>query len=234
MISEADLAAETAKHFEERGWTCHYEVQLSPELRPSYPQVGDGRADIVVTNDKHIGVIECKLGLGLEVFSQARRWFGLANCIWIAIREGEMTDARREGIAICRDWYKAGLVELTSRGMNELCLPAVRTVDSTALYDSLRPEHRTHARPGTNRGGQFTEWRGTAEALAAYVAVVSGCKLSEAVREIKHHYHSDSVAETFLEKAIRKGEIHGVFWGRRQRLFSTEEDAKRGFSMGSP
>jgi hypothetical protein len=60
---------------------------------------------------------------------------------------------------------------------------------SDALAGTLLPEHKTHAEPGSNRGGQFTPRKRTWEALAKYVLENPGCKLPEAVEAIGNTVH---------------------------------------------
>jgi len=224
MITEAALAAQVVSWLEGCGHDVYQEVSVGGAL------VGR-RADIVsVQPGGVVTVVECKVHLSFDLLEQARAWTRHANMIWLAIPWAEMTNGRREAIRVVRTFYGFGLLEV-ERGIVERVAPIHRARHTDDLLNSLRDEHKTHAKAGTNRGGHVTTFAMTAEALAAFVAANPASSLREAFAGgVAHHYRTDDQAEERLEKAIKQGLIEGVHMGWKRRLWSTAEDAKRSLS----
>jgi hypothetical protein len=226
MISEAALAAAVMSYLELQGYETFQEVSLDWKRRGASP-VGDGRADIVVLRDGQIGVVECKGTLSFELLAQAKRWIPYANMTWIAFPETRPSVGRDEAFSIARD-AGHGILQVRDDEIRAYGSPRVRTQINDALLISLRPEHKTAARAGSQAGSQWTSFRETCANLAAHVAANPGCKLAEAVAGIKHHYGSTASAETSIRKMMRKGLVPGVYVGWKQGLFSSEEEARTG------
>jgi hypothetical protein len=226
MITEAALAHEVRVYLETDGWTTFQEVSLDWKKRGASP-VGDGRADVVATRDGQIGVVECKGGPTFHLLAQARRWIPYANMVWIAVPYARMSEGRQEAFSIARE-HGFGILVVHDTEIRPRGSPVVRVHIDDALLVSLREGHKTHAAAGTNGGGQFTSFKETGAALAAYVAEHPACKLSEAVGAIKHHYANKASAEAALRKMIKRGLVPGAHFGWKQGLYSTEEQARTG------
>jgi hypothetical protein len=221
VITEAALAAQVVSWLEGCGGDVYQEVTV--------PGVLARRADIVsVASGGVVTVVECKLGLSWELLEQARAWTRHANMIWLAVPWAQMTNGRREAIRVVRTFYGFGLLEVEA-GIVERLSPMHRARASDDLLNALRPEHKTHAKAGTNRGGHVTTYAITVETLGKFVAENPGCSLVEAFAGgVKHHYRSDDQAEERLQKAIKQGLVEGVFSGWKGRLWPTAEAARRG------
>jgi hypothetical protein len=226
MISEAALAAAVVAYLEADGWTAYQEVSLDYKLRGA-SVVGDGRVDIVVTRDGQLGVVECKGGLTFALLAQAKRWIPYAHMVWIAVPFARDSEGRREAFSIARE-HGFGILVVHDTEIRPRGSPTVRMSINDALLRSLRDGHKTSAEAGSNRGGQFTSFKETCEALRRYVTLNPGCKLAEAIAGIKHHYGSKASAESSIRKMMRKGLVPGVYVGWKQGLFSSEEEARTG------
>jgi hypothetical protein len=219
VILEAALAAQVVAAREAAGFDVYAEVRLDR----------DGpRADVVERLDDLLDVIECKRELSLELLAQADRWRPYANRVFIAIPSARRSLGRDEGLRLCRSHYGFGVLDVGDGGVVETMAAVCRERVSDDLLARLRPEHKTHVAAGSSGGACFTEFRATADALAAFVDRHPGCTLTEAVAAIPHHYRSRATAEERLAKMIRKDGIPGVFTGWRKRLWATAEEARRG------
>jgi hypothetical protein len=221
VISEASLAATIKAYLEQDGWTTYQEVCLSHAMQGKH-NLGS-RADIVATRDGQIAVVECKLSLSFDLLRQAKQWQPFANIVWIAFPESKRTPGRNEACSIARD-RGFGILEVRDDRIHPWGSPRVQVEIDDALLVSLRPGHQTAAPAGTNRGGHFTSFAESCEHLAQYVAIHPGCKLAEAVSEIRHHYASKSSAMGGFTRAIKKGWVANVYSGWKQGLYPTPQN----------
>ena len=235
MISEATLAASAAEWLRAEGWETYFEVSLEWKLRGAHP-IGDARADIVGTRDwrfggRRVAVVECKAQLSFELFAQARRWLPYADCVWMAVPYAKRSEGRDEAFRLARE-CGLGVLELSDPDIvRERAQPTLEHIRSSgALLDSLCPEHKTHAQPGTNRGGQWTSFKRTADAIAAFVKANPACTIAEACAAVEHHYRSKQSAIASITKAVKKGLIPGVETTIRQRLIFVASTAAEGAS----
>lgn len=219
MIAETDIAARVVDHLERFGWDVYQEVVV-PDI--------DGRLDIAATRDDDFGphhfrrsllVCEAKRELSFALFRQAARWIRYAHTVWVAVPAARQTDDRREALRVARDFYGFGVFEVDGDAVRAIVDPRLRELDENAVLYSLRPEHKRYAKAGSRGGGHFTQSKATFEALAEFVEGNPRCNLEEAVPHIKHHYRSNVLAVSELEKAVKRGEVPGVKWlGWRGRL----------------
>lgn len=220
MITEASVGAAAADWLRGEGWSVYEEVSLEYQLRGKY-DVGDARADLVGTRGELLSVIECKIAISFELFAQAKKWLPFADVVWVAVPCGKRTDGRVEAFRVAREYYGIGVLELRDDGSGIAIRVGPRTHrrDHDALLVSLDPEHQKHASAGSPGGGQWTSFKRTASAVAAYVAKHNGCTLAEALESTEHHYRNKKSAIAALSKAVKKGLIPGVVSGWRQRLY---------------
>lgn len=231
MIRETDIALQVAETIRSDGWDPHYEVTLPREIREDHPLIGDGRADIVAPRGNQLLVVECKRDLSFDLFAQAFRWRRYANAIAIGVPYAKPSDGRREAFRIARGFYGFGVFEVGDDGVKILSIPRLREREDDALLHSLREEQKTYCGAGLKGGEHFSAFHGTATGLAQYVASHQGCTLEEAITNLPtahHYYRSHASALHELTKQIKRGALKGVHFGWRQRLWSTEEQAKRG------
>lgn len=226
MIRESNVALPISEKLRVDGWDVRHEVRLDRLLRETH-ELGDARADIAATRGQRLMVVETKLGIGLEVFVQAKRWLPFVDEAWIGIPSGPFTDVRREAYDLCRRHYGFGVyeVDVGTGVVIERVQPDRHRRHDDALLVSLDEGQKIHGVPGTNRGGYFTPEKRTFEALAKLVADnPRKYKIDEAVKLIQHHYRTNVIAEEVLSKSIRKGNVPGVAFGWRQNLEPVEVD----------
>lgn len=210
-LSEAALARYIVQYLTHEGCEVYQEVPYNGKS-----------ADIVYTRgDSFIGVVETKKNLGLDVLEQCKDWSGYANSVyagtWIPKRHGT-----RFGIEVARK-FGIGVIQVTPNQFPDyqsdvgmvsprVAPEFVRKIDP-GLRAALRPEMQTgvYGLAGTNRGGRFTPFKQTSEALLRIVTESPGITLKDAISQIKsHHYASDSAARVNLRKYIENGVIKGL------------------------
>ena len=196
--TEEDLAARVVAWLQARSWEVYQEVDCRL-----------GRADIVAVRGPLIHVIECKLAFGFPVLEQARRWLGHANLVSVATesRSGrrDVCDIACEALGVGRLLVGHDVVEAVSARM-------LRRVSRT-IRNTLRPEHQTYAKAGTN-GGYYSAWRGTCARLVEIVVAANrhglGISPKDAIAKIAHHYATDSSARSCLLREVRDGKVPGI------------------------
>jgi hypothetical protein len=199
MKAETELAGKVMAWLEARGWSVYQEVA---------PFSYDARADIVAVRGPLLYVVECKLSLGLAVIGQALHWPRYANLVSVATPPSRSAAADTILRSIGLGWFVVGYEDV-----REEVSPTLRRRVDERLRKSLRPEHQTYAKAGSN-GGYFTAWRGTCAALAAYIAEHGrwgfGIEPMRAVKSITHHYATDKSARDCLVRDVRAGKVLGV------------------------
>lgn len=204
-ITEAQLAASVVRFFEDQHWEVFPEVQCYQ---------GSNRADLVVRQGKILGVIECKLALGLPVLEQAFGWRGHSNFVWVATVHRNAGEGRLVH-TILKD-YGIGWLALygDSDDLRERTKPAFmrRPPLRELLEKQLVPERKLVGEgvAGGNRGGFFTPFKRTCWELERIVKEQPGITLKEALGQFKHHYSNTRSAMCNLPEWIDKGKVEGV------------------------
>jgi hypothetical protein len=227
VISEADLARDVCLWLRDEGWEIFHEVALDWKLRGKHA-IGDARADIVAKRDGELAVVEVKRDLSFELMAQGERWLPFANMVWIAVPRAQRSAGRDLAFRVVGK-LRLGLIEIDDTRIIARVGPHVRDhLESDALIDSLRPEHKTAAASGTSGGGQWSSFKETCAALKSFVEKHPGSKIEEAVGQIRHHYSSNASASASLRKAIRNEQVPGVFPGWKKGLYPTPQTPGRG------
>lgn len=207
VTSEAELAAVVVAWLEALGGDVYQEVECA-----------GGVADIVALVRAELWIIETKVAWSLALILQAMERRRDAHRVFIAAPYSRTLNDTSQ---VCRE---LGIGVLDVRLGSEGCdsgegygKPSVRTVVESrrwntrpvALAKKLQPEHKTHARAGTN-GGRWTPFRRTCEQVSALVRRQPGITLKELVDNVEHHYSSDSSARSSISHWIEDGKIEGV------------------------
>lgn len=207
QVSEAQLAEVVVRWLEALGADVYQEVECA-----------GGVADVVACVRAELWIVETKTAWSLQLLCQAMDRRREAHRVFIAAPYSRtLNDTSR----IC-DALGIGVldVHLGSEGCNAgegYGMPAVREVVASrrwntrpvALAAKLCPEHKTHAKAGTN-GGRWTPFRRTIEQVASVVRNHPGITLKELVGEIKHHYQTDASARNSIAHWVFHGKVPGV------------------------
>ena len=201
-MTEAELAAKVVAWLE-GGWDVYEEVAL-----------WGGIADLVAVQAKprRGWLIECKVTLGLAVLSQCRGWQrrGLANYVSCAVpapRRG--SNARHLAMEIA-EHFGIGVLVVGRHGVKELSAPRLQRRVVRSVCDFVRPEHKTHAKAGSAKGGYWTAFKQTCSRAVRFVTAHPGCTVGELVKGIDHHYANASSARGALAGRIMDGTVKGI------------------------
>lgn len=205
--TEAELAAVVVAWLEALGGDVYQEVECAT-----------GVADIVAKVRGELWIVETKLAWSLALILQAMERRAEAARVYVAAPHSR---TMRGCAWVCAELGIGVLdVQVASEHIDAgsgYGQPNVREVAAsrkwnrrpTALAKILRPEHKTHAKAGTN-GGRWTPFRSTCEQVARAVKESPGITLKELVDGIKHHYRGNRSAVSSIAHWIDKGKIEGV------------------------
>lgn len=201
-ISEEDLARVVVEHFRANGWTVYQEVM--------YGRYDGRRADLVADRNGELHVVEVKTSFSTRLIEQARFWQMRAEYTSIAIPSPirqTKTHARR----IC-DVISMGLgVLCVNGGVQVAAAPKkMECARSERLRKFLREEQKDYAPAGNCSSDFVSGFKLTSKALAELVIANPGVLLSDAVKQIKHHYLDNQSARSALPKWIGLEKVPGV------------------------
>lgn len=204
------MARDVVAELQRQGYEVYEEVSTG---------YGGKRADLVGVRGVVTIVVECKSSLSLKLLDQLTCWRGYANLIVGAFGGGRIGNAAN---AFCRT-TGIGLWSIVS-GVNEKIPPTFHRRKWDGLKDALHPAQRSqeYARAGSRDGGYWTPFRQTCDALLVIVnGHPNGIDLRDALRQVKHHYASQSSAVSSLPGLVRGGHVKGirVTDGRPLRLY---------------
>lgn len=226
FATEAKLAAIVVSWLQRDGWQVWQEV--------------DGQYDILAQCGPRLWAIETKLHLGVKVLAQALRRRQDAHWASVAVprpsghRDYDVEHLLERTAAM----HGIGILQVTGPngmrgalgGVDVRLAPVMTHRKSWPAVAKLRKRLETVPQDavdaGTNRGGYWTPWKGTAERTQRFVRANPGCTLRELVDGIEHHYQRDSTARARLGELAEKGVIGGVRVereGKRIRLYPAEE-----------
>ena len=193
-MKESDLAEIIIKDLKSDGYEIYSEVLFKQ---------GSKRADIVAVNDKEHMVIETKMSMNLKLIEQAFYWKDKVNRVFIFIPSKRKMN--RFALKLCRDLgvgvyiYRKGEI--------------VKLMESTICKDPDLPklhEQQKESVSGSKGGGYVTPFSLTRQKFVSYINERGECYLSEAVKNIQHHYSSDYSARNALHKMVNTGVISEV------------------------
>lgn len=171
------------------------------------------RIDLVGRADHRLVAVECKLGFGLDVIAQAKRWVTEAHESWVAVRLYRQSPAHRMAEELCES-LGIGVLQVVAP---RLAVPWLVRVDAASRIPkssgiTLHAEQRDAAPAGTNRGGHSTAFKRTCAALVETVKGCPGITLKDAARYASHHYRTRASAVASLSEALNR--THSTGKGR--------------------
>jgi hypothetical protein len=210
IMNEEGLAARVVAYYDELGFTAYQEVQVVQ---------GGPRVDAVFQRDSTLYVVECKLVLSFDLLAQARHWKPYATGVFIAVPKPRETTAGRQTALDCVAGLGLGCLEVESlwpvdegrrRAVVQRRDPEILTSFHPELLRSLRPEHQTHAKAGTNQGSHFTRFKLTCDNVRRCVEAEPGIALRSALAQVDHHYFSLDSGSRALRDQIVAGDVPGL------------------------
>lgn len=184
-------------------------------------------ADIVAIRGREVWIVEVKSSWSLELLEQLRvhQRHGHAHRIFAAVPQSR-TDRERQRLfrdcgfgSICirkdhgEDWGRQTQVEAMAPRLTSHPIP-----ETLALLDE---GHKTHAKAGAPCAkGRWSPFRRTADALAEVVKKNPGICMKEAMKQIDHHYSSDSCARASMATWAKAGKVPGVKAVRQGKILA--------------
>lgn len=204
-ISEEDIARVVVAHFRANGWTVYQEVRHS-----YYRGSVDHRADIVAEKDGVLHVVEVKRCFTKGLWRQIQDWRYYANYVSVAVQH-PVNVTTQHTLRVCRA-SDAGIGVLYVLDGRVLITvePRKCEVKIDNLRDCLRVEQQEWAAAGNADGKFFSQYQDTCKQLFEIVQASPGILLTDAVPQIKHHYHTDKDAISCLGQWARIGTIRGI------------------------
>lgn len=212
-------------------WLIADEWDVYQEVEP--PQCS-GTADIVATRGHILWIIECKRTMSMDLLAQAMDWRGWGHRVSVAVPALKMSWGRRGFLKRVMGDYDIGWLSVQdpkarnaayNAPVKELIRPGFqRRLKNTRMRDCLTERHKTYAEAGTASGRRWTPFKATCEALVRVVKAKPGIPIADLLKEVDHHYSSDSSARSQITRLSRDGVIKGIEVrkeGRRLKVYPT-------------
>lgn len=213
--SEKELGKAVVDYYREQGWTV-------------YPEICD--IDIVAKKDDKIIGIECKKHFNLTVLAQAQAKKRYVDEMFVAVSRGWKNNEEFGcqiaikfgfGVIYVDKSVKYGFAEEWKPGLKMVPIDKKYSVTervaavlnprkSDDVDKLLSPQAETFAEAGQVGAKHWTMFKKTGAALVEYVQANPGTSMKEAVKNIEHHYSSESSAKGCLARGIREGLIQGI------------------------
>lgn len=209
MKTEVDLAERLVHYLRERNYEVYQEV-------PIY----GNKIDIVAKKDDKHWAIECKMMFNLDVLGQAynnrefvhyssicvpnitkNRPYGVPNVSKSRSNIFGREAARKFGLGVIEINKSTLQVFETVQPIEHL---NAKYLDKLALFE----QQKDYVQAGSNSGKAWSSFQNTRKTLFDYIkSQGDSCKLIDAIKNIKHHYASDSSAVSALRKIIKHKDL---------------------------
>lgn len=215
-MSEAQLAAQVVEWLQEQHLPVYQEVRIAS---------GSRTADIVVDVNGRAWVIECKKTFGFAVLEQAEWWYRhCASRVSVAVPLGRASHSRRFGERVCRQ-LGIGFITVGSSTVVEKLEPRfTRIPPARDLLHRCRPEHKTHAKAGTNSGGLFTPYQATMKGVRRFLEQNGPSTIRQIIDSVLTHYETRSAARSCLGKNLIESQWAVCEQSGRAFVFSVREE----------
>jgi len=224
FATEAEMAKIVVSWLADDGWEVYQEVE---------PPRCHATADIVATRGRILWIIECKRSMSIDLLAQARDWRGWGHRVSVAVPALRMSHGRRAFLHRIMDDHGIGWLSVqqprsryaAQAPVKELLRPGfMRRLRSTRMQNCLTERHKTFAEAGNAKGLRWTPFKATCEKLVQVAKANPGILLGDLLKQITHHYASDTSAKAQISRLSREGVIKGIEVrkeGRRLRVYPT-------------
>jgi len=186
---ETEIASKIIAWLTDQYWEIYQEVQFD-----SRNQV----ADIVAVRNGIMWIIETKTHYGLDVLTQAAAWPVHYRSIGIP------RSKHRSNFRVARDYFRVGILEVKSDGVEELARPPIFVKNQGIVkryLDQLTDLHKTYSRAGSQSGHHLTPYRQTMLDVQNFISNNPGCTVRDIYGQLgKKHYSS---ARSFMGSLLQ-------------------------------
>jgi hypothetical protein len=200
-IKESDLAKVFIDSFDGSGYEVFQEVETYI-----------GIADIVLKHANFIWSVEVKTSLSMQVIAQAWENQRIYNFSSICVPSKKHSKGSMMAMDICRK-YGIGVFKINIyAAYNEIneTVKAKLNRNANTKHVRLVEHQKTFSEAGNSDGRRWTPFNQTKLELTQYVSKNPGCKLKDALTNIKHHYASLSSAQNSIRQWINCGIIDNI------------------------
>jgi hypothetical protein len=198
-MKESELAKIISDKFEKDGYEIYSEVYNTNKGAKN-------RADIVMVKDGKYTVIETKISFGLSVIEQSFLWKPYSHFSYIAMPASRKK--RKFGYDFCRD-LGIGVIEVSKAGKVNIIYESSITTEPS--LPSLYEEQKTQvAGSKPTKDSYITPFKITRNKIIEYIKVNNDIPLLTAIKNIDHHYSSNSSAKNALAKLIKYNVIDNI------------------------
>lgn len=185
-MKESELAKIVTDKFEADGYEIYSEVIYKS---------GSKRADIVAVKDNEHIVIETKMAMNLTLLQQGFYWKDKVQKVYICFPSKRKINWF--ALQMCRD-YGIGVYIYKKNGLNLMLESSVcDNPDLPKLY-----EQQKDSIAGSKGGGFVTPFSMTRDRLIEHIKTNGEQLLLQSIKDIDHHYSSNSSAKTSISKMI--------------------------------
>jgi hypothetical protein len=197
--TEQELAAHIVAYLRDLDFEVYQEVSINvgPVL------------DICAKRGPMLWAIECKTKLNQDVCEQAVYWTRRAHLVSVATAQASKAFVLKDYL------YMHGIGRIVVHDYGEHIPIRVEEVTRAAFRRrvegiELHEAQKTYAKAGTNRGGYYSPFKATCDALREFLKHQPNPTVRDAARAISHHYTSSSAAAGSLYTWAKAGRIPGV------------------------
>jgi hypothetical protein len=225
LIKEVELGKFVVSWLRAQHWDVYQEVTFNTWV-----------GDIVATSGPFVWAIELKTSLSESLVQQTLRWVPYAHYTSAITLH---SDRSRWLAKVVLRRFRCGLLEVTAPLLHKgreihdwliresIPAPFYRKAHASALRSCLLERQKTFAAAGSAGGKVWTPFKNTCAEVERIVAEKPGCTLKDLMKEIKHHYQSDSTARNRIPHFIREGLIRvRIEPGHPMRLFPPNSSDK--------
>lgn len=230
-VTEQSLGVPIKAWFEAHGWTVYQEVEHGPGIADIVATLGPLLAVVEIKTSLSFDVI----AQGHRWLNCAH-WSWVAVPAEKG-RNDNPSDGRHLAYNVCKSYgigvlrvrplnttelhyeasgglsYRPGLPWCFESNRVAIAAPAAiqRRADVDAFRAKLKPEHQTFAPAGMQSGKRWTPFTATCERLRRFLVEQGGsATIAAAIKQIDHHYSSNSSARSSLAHWIEKGSVDGI------------------------
>ena len=208
-MKESELAEKIIYYLEGKGYTSYKEVSMRGKG-------GNARSDCYfvkeINGEIETIAVETKMSMTLKVIEQSDRWKKHANQVYVCVptvgRKG--WKSRRFAIKMCKA-LGIGVFEFGANGIKE---SNIEIINEKAKMPPLYEEQKNSV-AGNDSGKFFTAFKNTVNELNKFMNGKTQYLYSDLVKEIKHHYKTDTSAKSSLKKMIERNVIEGYSFEKK-------------------
>jgi hypothetical protein len=205
-IKESDIAQICVEYFSYLNYDVYKEVTMNGK--------GGRRSDIYAMNDDISIIVEVKLNFSLKVIEQAYSWRNNANKAYICVPKPKHSDRKSHmfGKRVCEE---LGIGVIVIDFFNAACVIDVESIFHENIKKPVLYESQKNSVAGNNESKYHSAFKETCLNIDNYMKDINEpIKLSEIIKNITHHYRTETSASYSIKKMIEQSVITGYIYDK--------------------